>query len=79
MADIDVRGNPFGFSDIRNGRGSATTVLAESANLMDVASMRARLAVLDAAYYTAARLNQMTINDMVYAIRVKSADAAGIK
>lgn len=79
MADFDVRGNPYGFHDIRNGRGSAATVLAEDANLKDVASMRARLAVLDAAYYTSVRLNQMTINDMVFAIRTKSADSVGIK
>jgi hypothetical protein len=78
MADFDVRGNVFGFNDKRNGRGAAATVLAETANLTDVAVMRARLAVLDAAYYTETRLNQMTINDMVYAIRVKSADVAGI-
>lgn len=78
MADFDVRGNVYGFSDKRNGRGAAATVLVEDANLKDVSSMRARLAVLDAAYYTSTRLNQMTINDMVYAIRLKSADVAGV-
>ena len=77
MANIDVRGNPYGFADKRKGRGSDTSVVAEHANLKDVASMRARLTALDA-NYTAARLDKMTINDMVYAIRVKSADAAGI-
>lgn len=78
MADIDVRGNVFGFNDKRNGRGAAARVTVEDANLLDVATMKARLTVLDGAYYTAARLNQMTINDMVYAIRLKSADVAGI-
>jgi hypothetical protein len=77
MADFDVRGNVFGFVDKRNGRGAASRVTVEDVNLLDVTTMKARLAALDAAYYTATRLNQMTINDMVYAIRVKTADVAG--
>ena len=32
-------------------------------------TMRTRLAALNGAYYTAARLNNMTRNDMVYALR----------
>lgn len=38
-----------------------------------IAAMRTRLAAIDAAFYTAARLNTMTVNDMVYAIRVADA------
>jgi hypothetical protein len=79
MAEFDVRGNVYGFSDIRNGRGAATTVLVEDANLKDVTSMKARLTALNAGYYTAARLSQMTINDMVYAIRLGTAESAGIR
>lgn len=47
----------------------------KDADLLDVDAMRARLAVIDAAYYTSARLNTMTYNDMMYAIRL--ADAPG--
>jgi hypothetical protein len=38
-------------------------------NLMSIARMRARLAIIDATFYTAAKLNSMTMNDMMYAIR----------
>jgi len=38
-------------------------------------AMRARLAAIDAGFYTAAKMNSMTMNDMAYAIRVN--DNAG--
>lgn len=38
-------------------------------DLDTIASMRARLTAINGSIYTAARLNQMTYNDMVYAIR----------
>lgn len=47
------------------------------ANYKDVAALRARLTAINAAYYTTGRLNDMTENDMVYAVRLND-DAAGI-
>lgn len=41
-----------------------------SNNFNTLSSMRTRLAALNAAYYTTAVLQQMTFNDMVYALRV---------
>lgn len=43
-----------------------------------IASMRARLTAIDSGVYTTARLNQMTYNDMVYAIR-RNDESASIK
>lgn len=40
------------------------------ADLLSIAAMRSRLATIDAGLYTAAYLNGMTYNDMVYAIRL---------
>ena len=40
-----------------------------------VAAMRTRLAAISAGTYTAAYLNRMTVNDMVYAIRVNDSIA----
>lgn len=37
------------------------------------AALRARLAAIDAGFYTAARLNTMTQNDCVYAVRLADA------
>lgn len=39
-------------------------------HLDSIASMRARLAAINGTYYTAAVLNQMTYNDLLYAIRL---------
>lgn len=78
MANFDVRGNQIGFLDKRKTKDQATNGQAEIANMQDVATMRARLAVLNSTLYTSATLDKMTINDMVYAIRLLSADAAGI-
>ena len=39
-------------------------------NLDSISSMRTRLAAIDSGFYTTARLNTMTRNDMVYAVRV---------
>jgi hypothetical protein len=35
-----------------------------------IATMRARLTAINGTYYTAARLNTLTYNDMLYAIRL---------
>lgn len=40
-----------------------------------IADMKLRLTAIDATFYTAARLNSLTYNDLVYAVRV--ADYAG--
>lgn len=78
MANLDIN-NPIGVIDKRVGRGSTgANGLAEYANLGSIAGMRTRLAAIDGTYFTAARLDLMTENDMVYALRVRSADAAGI-
>lgn len=79
MADLDIH-DPFGIVDKRKGRGNTTSThhLAEAGNLTTVAGMKARLTALDATTFTAARMATMTENDLMYAIRVRSADSAGI-
>ena len=43
---------------------------AYDADLNHPGSMRNRLSAIDGGFYTPARLNSMTYNDMVYAIRL---------
>lgn len=43
--------------------------LTNFANYGSITALKARLAAFDAFTYTAARLDQMTVNDMVYALR----------
>jgi len=58
--------------------GANASSLSTPANYASVNAMRTRLAAINAGYYTAARLDRMSVNDMVYAIRVAD-DSAGIK
>jgi len=77
MANTDVSGT-FDFVDVRLARGTAKIPLAEENNYDSITDLRTRLAAINAGYYTAARLDMMTKNDMIYALR-QASDAAGIK
>ena len=80
MAQYDVDPNE-GIVDKRKV-GRTTNVAGNTANLGtpgnygSVVALRTRLAAINGAYFTAARLNQMSKNDMVYALR-ESDDTAG--
>lgn len=77
MADTDTE-NVFGVVDKRRDpKGANTTQPLNAANYDDVASLRARLTAISSTTYTTARLNAMTKNDMVYAVRLND-DAAGV-
>lgn len=78
MADGQFGPVDFGFVDKRRGRSYEGVALAEANNFDTVSELKARLTALSATSYTAARLSNMTVNDMVYALRVASSDAAGI-
>lgn len=54
-----------------NGGGTDGDKLEhEDADYVSVTALRTRLAAIDGTYYTAARMNTMTYNDMVYAVRL---------
>lgn len=78
MADVDTE-NVYGIVDKRrNNKGQNTSqLLTTAANYDDVASLKARLGAISATTYSAARLNSMTKNDMVFALR-HTDDAAGL-
>ena len=74
MADAQI-GNLHGVTDRQE---SAAAQIANQSGYADanqntIAAMRARLAVINAGLYTAAYLNTMTYNDMMYAIRLADA------
>lgn len=69
----------LGFTDKRRTQGHSTAeAVGTAANYASVTAMRTRLAAINGTYFTTARLNAMTENDMTYAIR-QNDDAAGIK
>lgn len=77
MANLDV-GNRQKVVDKRTGRGTSTNPVTSDASLKDITAMRARLTAINAGYYTSARLDKLTKNDMLMAIRLND-DLAGIK
>ena len=72
-------GNELGVVDKRavSKAGSNAVSTGTPANYADVNAMKTRLAAINGTYYTATKLNQMSVNDMVFAIRTAD-DAAGI-
>lgn len=78
MADLDIN-DPTGIVDKRKGRGlTSTHQMAEINNTTSISAMKTRLAALNGTSYTAARMASMTENDLLYALRLASADSAGI-
>lgn len=78
-----ILGIPFAFTNANkqlvNFNGSGVTTDANGkqffgginwGNYITIALARARLAVIDAGFYTASKLDAMTFNDMIYAGRV---------
>jgi hypothetical protein len=63
--------------DKRQVQGVLTQQIATPANYASVSAMRTRLTAISATAYSAANLDAMTVNDMVYALRLND-DAAGI-
>lgn len=80
MAD-SLKGTLHGVTDKRKstsaGAISGTTFLTTPLNYVDITKLRARLIAINGTIYTTARLNTMTLNDMIYALRTLD-DAAGI-
>lgn len=49
--------------------GATGTGFAAGGNYTSIFALRTRLAALNGTYYTAAKLNEMTANDMIFALR----------
>lgn len=79
MADLQMGPINERFTDKRRGRGVSTTVVAEATTFNDLNLIKARLTALNPTAYSAVRMRSMTVNDLIYALRLASADAVGIK
>jgi hypothetical protein len=71
MTDRTETVNPFGVSVAQGDNRNATL---ENDNLVSIERMKAKLADEDETYYTPERLQNMTYNDLVYAVRYGTAD-----
>lgn len=72
-------GNSLGVVDKRHNPNSATSPISSTAHnaMKDQAALDTQLTALNGTYYTAARLQTMSLNDKIYALRV-GYDNAGI-
>lgn len=70
--------NGRGFVDKRRGRVHSTVPLTEEANYGNVSAMRTRLTAISATKYPSWKLDAMTKNDMVNALRLETTDKNGI-
>ena len=78
MALAQVAGlDALGFVDKRRTQGATSGSVGTPANYADVGALRSRLNTINSTLYSAANLDKMTANDMVYAVRLND-DAAGI-
>lgn len=78
MANSDLA-STYDFVDKRVGRGlTGASVLTEQNNYDTINDLRTRLIAINSTTYTAARLDAMTRNDMIFALRTES-DSAGIR
>jgi len=79
MADSEHEFLNTSFVDKRRTLTTPSTglQLSSAASLVNVSVMRTSLAAANGTYYTTAVLNQMTRNDMIYALRTIN-EAAGI-
>lgn len=72
MAD-QMMGYPnLGFANSRkaiDGMGGQGSNLGNASNYVSITAMRTRLAAANGAYYTTARLDTLTVNDMIFALR----------
>ncbi len=60
-------------SNVNGGGTGAPQTGHWDTDYSDITALRARLTAIDAGFYTAARLNTLTFNDMVYAVRLADA------
>ncbi len=57
-------------TNINGGGNNGNQLEHEDTDYISISALRTRLAAIDGTFYTAARMNTMTYNDMVYAVRV---------
>lgn len=75
MADAMIGDLDCNFTDKRATQGNNAQLLTNPAEFQSVATLKTRLNAISSTSYSAARLATMTVNDMVYAVRLN--DEAG--
>lgn len=72
MADLQTSSPNMGFVNSRkaiDGMGGISSNLGNASNYVSITAMRTRLAAANAGYYTAVRMDGLSVNDMIFALR----------
>jgi hypothetical protein len=77
MADAQIGSVDLGLTFRNETQGTNAALVATPANYASISAMKTRLAAINGTSYTTARLNTMTVNDLVYALRLND-DAGSI-
>lgn len=77
MANNQLGAVDTNFTNARKSTPGAGADITTPANYASITAMRARLTAISATTYSSANLDTMSVNDMVYALRVND-DASSI-
>lgn len=76
MADSQIGAIDLGLTFRNETQGTNAALVATPANYASITALRARLTAINATSYTATRMNQMTVNDLIYAVRLNDDPAS---
>lgn len=70
MADAQIGSIDLSLTFRNETQGTNAVLVATPANYASIAAMKTRLAAINGTYFTTARMNTMTVNDLIYALRL---------
>lgn len=70
MADSQIGSIDLSLTFRNETQGTNAALVATPANYASIAALKARLTAISSTTWTTARMNQMTINDLIYAVRL---------
>lgn len=70
MADAQIGSIDRGITYRNAVQGGSVALVAAPLNYSSITALKARLTAISGTAYSAANLNRMTVNDMVYALRL---------
>lgn len=76
MADSQIGSVDLALTFRNETQGTNAALVATPANYASVSALKARLTAINSTSYTTARMNQMTVNDLIYAVRLNDDPAS---
>lgn len=70
MADSQIGSIDLSLTFRNETQGTNAALVATPANYASIAALKARLTAISSTTWTTARMNQMTVNDLIYAVRL---------